>query len=47
MVPSRIIVSEVEAGCPEVEEIGICELGIKDKLFDVRDCGRVNEQVRR
>jgi hypothetical protein len=46
MVPGRIRFSEVKTGCPEVEKIGVCKLCVKDKLFQVRDSGCVDKQVR-
>jgi hypothetical protein len=45
-VPCRIRFSEVKVGGPWVEEIRMRKLGIENKLFQVRDSGCVNEQMR-
>jgi hypothetical protein len=45
VVPSRVRFCEVESGCPKVEESGISELGIKDKLFEVGNSGGVDKQM--
>jgi hypothetical protein len=46
VVPGRIGFSQVKAGSPQVEEFRVCKLGIEDKLFQVRNSGRMDKQMR-
>jgi hypothetical protein len=46
MVPGRIGFGQVEVGGPDVEEIRVGELGVKNELFQVRDNRGVDEQMR-
>jgi hypothetical protein len=47
MVPSGIRFCEIKMGCPLVEEVGVHELGIKNKLLKVGDGRHVDKQVGR
>jgi hypothetical protein len=46
MVPSGIGFHKIEVGGPKVEEIRARKLSIQNKLFQVRDSGCVDEQMR-
>jgi hypothetical protein len=46
MVPGGVGLGEVKARGPLLEENGMCELGVKDQLFQVRDNGCMDEQMR-
>jgi hypothetical protein len=43
MVPGGVMLHEIEARSSEVEEGGVCELGIEDELFQIRDSRGVDE----
>jgi hypothetical protein len=46
MVPGGIGSRQIEAGGPQVKKFRVRQLGVEDQLFQVRDGGRVDKQVR-